>query len=600
MKKWMAILVTLFVAMVVGWGILTAVERSSLETRARYHMYHLGALSIDRRDTAAAEIRKLGPAGVRILVAIYERQGSRWHRAWVSVYPQIPEVIRQILPAPANLDLDRRQALLALGAVGPLPTWAIPVLRHALQDKDKEFRCLALMAIGGAGPAGEEAAAVVGELCLDADEEVRGQAVGALLALGPAAQPAYPAILRALEHPDAVIRANALSALEAFPRRIPDWTPHLTRALEDSDPAVSTAAFRLVGTLGHDAAPVSGALVRLLMASEDPRSQTRAISALQAIGPGAAAAIPALTGLLSQGEPSVRARVPSALVGIDPTGITVAPALTTALGDSNAAVRQAAIHALAGLRPRAPASIPVLRRLLSDPAPEVRLAAVWALIQHEIREPEIFVPLLLRDGTNSVIEEVSVVADLLGRLGSGAKAAVPWLRSELAKTNANCLFYAARSLWQITGEAEPAVSVLPEFMPDRQFGFFPCEAARVLGQIGPAAQSAVPVLARRARCSQNEIQRFTRCPRGWEDNRYPSYFAAEAWWRIAHETNDVLPVIAEFALDKKSGYRPRALLLLAEFGPAARGLLDRAAQDPSVEVRKAAQDALARTRASVP
>ena len=241
----------------------------------------------------------------------------------------------------------------------------------------------------------------------------------------------------------------------------------------------------------------------------------------------------------------------------------------------------------------------MLRRSLSDPAPEVRLAAVWALIRHEIRELETFVPLLLRDGTNSTIGEVLAITTL-GDLGSGAKAALPWLRSELTKTNANGRFYAARSLWQITGEAVPAVSVLPEFMPDKQFGFFPCEAARILGQIGPAAQSAVAVLARRAQCYQNEIQRFTRVARGWEEHRYPSYFAAEAWWRITHETNAALPILTEFALDKRSCYRPRAVRLLAEFGPAARGVLARAAQDPDAEVRKAAQDALARGRSAVP
>lgn len=598
MKKWMTMLATVSIAVVVGWGILKAINRTSLETRVRYHLYHLGALSLDRRDTAASELRKMGPAGVRILVAICERKESRGNRFWVSVYPQIPEVIRQLLPQPANLDWDRRQALIALGEVGPLPPWAMPAIWHALRDSQEDFRRLALAAIGGAGPAGEEAATAVGDLCLDKDPEVRHQATDTLLALGSAARQAYPAVLRALEHPDAEVRANALPALAVFPERIQDWIPRLTRALEDSDLTVSEAAIGLVGTLGHDAAPVSGALVGLLTASEDPRSQTRAISALGAIGPGAAAAIPALTRLLAQGEPNVRARVPSALASVDPSGATVVPTLTASLGDSNAAVRCAGVHALTGLRPRAQASIPLLRRLLSDPAPEVRLAAVHALIQHEIREPETFVPLLLRDGASPNLEALAI--DILGDLGSGAGAAVPWLRSQLAKTNVNCLFYAARSLWQITGEAEPAVSVLPEFMPDKRFGYFPCEAARILGQIGPAAQSAVPVLTRRARCSQDEIHRFTRCARGWEEYRYPSYFAAEAWWRITHETNDALPVIAEFALNKKSGYRPRAVRLLAELGPAARGVLDRAAQDPSPEVRQAAQDALARISAYPP
>jgi hypothetical protein len=68
---------------------------------------------------------------------------------------------------------------------------------------------------------------------------------------------------------------------------------------------------------------------------------------------------------------------------------------------------------------------------LSDPSPEVRIDAVRALVKHDILEPEIFVPLLLRDGVNPGPKMTAIIT--LGELGSAAREAVPWLRSLIDK-----------------------------------------------------------------------------------------------------------------------------------------------------------------------
>jgi HEAT repeat protein len=96
-------------------------------------------------------------------------------------------------------------------------------------------------------------------------------------------------------------------------------------------------------------------------------------------------------------------------------------------------------------------------------------------------------------------EAVQVLADM----GPVAREAVPALRTAIGDRSPEVRVEAARALWKVDGQVDPAVKVLVEVleMKDPSVGPFPLSGAQVqaaeyLGEMGPAARLALPVLQR--------------------------------------------------------------------------------------------------------
>jgi hypothetical protein len=172
--------------------------------------------------------------------------------------------------------------------------------------------------------------------------------------------------------------------------------------------------------------------------SPDPEVRTQAIVALGEIGPGAGAAVPALAAILREElDGHAREQAAIALSKMAPASREALPALTHALKDEDAEVRLNAAVALRRLGKEAHAALPALIEALADSSNAILL-----------------------DNAPTTVEEEVVLA--LGRVSAGTPVAVAALSEALHEPNRPRRIRAA--------------------------------IATALGEIGPSARAAVPLL----------------------------------------------------------------------------------------------------------
>ena len=167
------------------------------------------------------------------------------------------------------------------------------------------------------------------------------------------------------------------------------------------------------------------------------------------------------------------------------------PALVTALRDTSRYVRDGAVEALGRIGPAAREASPALMRMLGEEKWGRSRVAVAEALWKITRDADSVLPTLVRllESKDGTIPE-GTIAGLLIAIGPEARAAVPALEGYVDhwKTAANP--YLVEALWRLTGEAE---RVVPRMIPliQRAPGV---RKIRLMGEIGPAAKSAVPAL----------------------------------------------------------------------------------------------------------
>jgi CubicO group peptidase (beta-lactamase class C family) len=148
-------------------------------------------------------------------------------------------------------------------------------------------------------------------------------------------------------------------------------------ALRDPDAGVRERAAEVLGMLGPGAAAAVPALVRSF-SDADPYVQGKAAEALGRIG---REAVPALSRALEDRERTVRWCAAIALGRMGAAARDAAPALTRALQDTDENVRWCAVVALGGIGAAAAAAVPALLGRLHDKDEDVRWGANLALTQ---------------------------------------------------------------------------------------------------------------------------------------------------------------------------------------------------------------------------
>jgi HEAT repeat protein len=414
--------------------------------------------------------------------------------------------LKQLEPSPAVLgplfgkqlaDADPSVVLPALHTLASMEETSVPVLIEALKDpKSRYWACLGLAEIGA------EASPAVGPLAqLAAEGEIdeRLQAILALAAIGEKASAAAPALIAALESPDKSLRFPAAFALGKLRAAAGDAA--LEKVAADDDEVLAATAAWARAQIHRDEKPfAAAALARLLkvLASDDPAVREGAVAGLSdlatqlddtqkeqlaktfmglitdahpEVGLAAGAALirlggPSLATLRGKlADPAVRTHVLEILAGIGPAAKPALDDIVKELGDADADHAGEAAVAIGAIGPEAVAAVPALRRVVGDAAkaPGLRYSAAYAL----------------------------------GRIGPAAKEAEPDLR-KLAEVEDELM--ATVAIWAALKVAPEDKSLFERAVPllrralrgDREM--VRLEAAVALGDIGPAAATAIPML----------------------------------------------------------------------------------------------------------
>jgi HEAT repeat protein len=156
--------------------------------------------------------------------------------------PAVPAIIEALRETAANEDdlLFRRQAQVALAAVGPEAKDAVPVLIDSLASDDQEVRGTACYALGKIGAGAAEAVPALEKHLEGSDGASHTAAVWALLQIRPGDQAleakAVPLLVKALNHELELARAEAAACLGGIASAATPEIIAKLRGLAEKDP----------------------------------------------------------------------------------------------------------------------------------------------------------------------------------------------------------------------------------------------------------------------------------------------------------------------------------------------------------------------------
>jgi len=374
------------------------------------------------------------------------------------------------------------------------------------------------------------------------------------------------------------VLAFCLGAAAAQAQNVPQWI----HSLGDPSPAARLTAAEALGNMGPIARQAVPALAR---ATRDPDLSVRsaAIGALGGIGPFAEAALPELMTALLDGKTGLPV-ASQALYRIGPAAV---PPLIESLAAPDIEGRAHAVLAKLGA-----VAVPALKRALNDPREPVRSSAATTLARivppaprEAVKEPIAKLIAAMND-PDLLRRERAIQA--VGQRGAEAKDAVPALIKLLEpgavslplavelqygrQVRASHSHHVIEALGRIGPTAQAALPSLRRFLRDKELEIAAAEAiARISPAPGPARREAIEVLVRAWR-------------RGGEERRA----ALEAFSRIGPAAEDAIPALARAVPEAGA---PEAL---ASIGPAAVPALIESLRSGDRATREAAMRALAR------
>ena len=407
-----------------------------------------------------------------------------------------PEQLASLLSSQLS-DADPSVVMPALHTLADLDAEAVPFLIEAL--KSPKSRYWATLALTEIGPESAPAVESLSQLAAEGEIEEQMQAMLALAAIGEKASPAAAVMAKALDSEDKSLRFAAAFALGSV--RSTDADAVLEKAAGDSDPFLAeVVAWARAKIHPEDKSLVDEAVKRLRegLHSERPSERTAAASGLSdmaetldesvrlqlanefadllsdpdpAVGLSGGAALIRLgaTSLeplrVRLSDPVLRGRVLEILAALGSKAKPVVDDVIKSLDDSDPMIRGEAAVAIAAIGPDAAAAVPVLLKSLTDAnaSPDIRYSAAYAL----------------------------------GRIGPAAQPAAEQMRSLVTSPDEVLATVASWSMLKITPDDK---SLLDQAIPalrkavraDREI--VRLEAAVTLGDIGPAASSAIPIL----------------------------------------------------------------------------------------------------------
>lgn len=300
-------------------------------------------------------------------------------------------------------------------------------------------------------------------------------------------QPSNEELLNHLSSPSPQIRMEAARILTGHPRHPERFIPLLIEAMEDERP---------------------GGKIPFGIPAEPWRVADQAERALVSFG---ADAVPAVTEILGHPETKVRSRAAQVLENIGKAAASSAPRLAIALSrEKDSRTRHCLLSAIGVVENDSSRLARVLLEALDSDSPDECALAMRICGRRNLRDGVIIARLIAAlDDPRSRWESWSPdtafpvpvqrdAAEALGRIGPAAAAAELRLRKIMeTHSDAGTRVTAAYAVFRIAGEDQPALDVLIEMAGQREQSLLAAsDAVRFIGQLGPKAASALPVLAR--------------------------------------------------------------------------------------------------------
>ncbi|HLJ94892.1 MAG TPA: HEAT repeat domain-containing protein, partial [Gemmataceae bacterium] len=462
--------------------------------------------------TVLSQIDPLPPLAIPPLQEVLKDPDFAVHSYGALSLCRVPGHMKETLPL-LSAALQRRflrdPIIDALGRAGAEAKDALPALLRTLQDDSTDTVLAGRIGSVIEQIAGSEGVEGLVKTYGSATRTTRPRIQQALAHAGPAGA---AHVAKLLDDPDQAVRGMAIRILGRPGRETAEFVPALIKAVKDKDSYVRREAVRAMGQIGSPAQAAIPALKELLK-SEPPIDRIAVAEALAYVEPHSPAAVSALVELVKEPDNSVRRQAIQALGRIGPKEPAVQKVLSEAVGSADAELRMDAALAMAYMGGQAKEVLPVLLDVIQTRNHPLRIRALEAVAR--LGPPsEMTLSALVRGLWEEGASRIKA-SEVLGRMGSAAKSAVPSLRELLKVADLDSRLAAAVALWKIDHQAAESVPALVAglkysatpvqrnalTLPGR-FGTLspspgdpPCErAAEALGQIGSEARAAEPAL----------------------------------------------------------------------------------------------------------
>jgi len=395
----------------------------------------------------------------------------------------------------------RTRACAALGTIGDDAASACDTLRRLLNDMDETVRRSAAKTLGLVHDTSQRSIDALFTLAASPVAEDRSAALHALGNIGQALADAAPLqarevlIFAALEDGDADVRWSAAYALESLalePARHADlamrclsgetservrgmWFGHLKELAPRTSLAMLLPVMcEAVRAGGHDCSPAcevlalmgpaAGQAVPDLLDALGGEYSLAAARALWAIDRHAEVLVPVLADMIAEnGE-----EVCDLICEMGAAAAPLLPQVIAALeSEDNWDLQWAAADALGVIAAQSPQAVATLVKSLRHDSPVVRGASAHALVTVGAPAVSALIEVLAQDGDS----RHAWAADILGRIGHHAAAAVPLLRSRMREANDDVAAWSAIALAKLGGDPQaiPAlVDLLREGSQDKR------------------------------------------------------------------------------------------------------------------------------------
>ncbi|UUO04308.1 HEAT repeat domain-containing protein [Blastopirellula sp. J2-11] len=449
------------------------------------------------RAHAAHALGKIGPAAAPAVDTLVKLVGDpdplvrrQAIGAIPATHPDRQKVIGLFVKLLGGSDDAVRLRVMQAIAVAGKP--AVPGLTEALKNEKSAFwACLILRDMG---PEAGDAAPALTALLADAPIETRREAILALAGMPDAAESSIPAIAKCLD--EEYLRLAATFALGRIAKIPADDQAKILANVGGKDPVLSLVSEWALARANPDNQEMQKQVVTRLanaLANEDPWVRSTAAKALIALQAKPELVIAELHKSLPGAKPAILGEAIEVLASLGPPAI---PHLTAAL--KNNELQQSVAAILGDMGEGAAPAVPDLVALIDDENPRTANVAILALGGIGPAAAKGSVTRLikaLQEGEGATPHDAALS---LGKMGPAAAAAEPALLKMMSSSDDISLrVLCAWSEMKISGKSdETAAKVLPELTaackaehPVSRKG-----AAELLGQLGSAAQPAVPAL----------------------------------------------------------------------------------------------------------